>query len=431
MFFMEVFMTSKVLQGSFNVKLHAGATVGTQNYTGRAEIDFKDIVKDYEDFMNQTMPFFGEWWWNENVTFTEAGHVIKLGPGYSIENGWQKYTGGYAAIEYYINNIDGSLFPYIDNLFGQINKPGYLWDVLAPISFNNTIRSLNLKLDNFYIEVRADEGYGFTELVTGVFITPPKTSVNASWYNLNSLFEAEAGLYPTTNKSLGILVSGGSNGTHHTILSYQGLKPPHSIVKDSSGNAVAMFWDNESIPNLKDLLFSVYTGDVTGGYADPNYLPAIFNAPALGVTLKIVNISNPTGLLISEALNPPAPGEGLTPISYYVNITATDTFTGLDAWLTFHYTDEQIAGVDENSLNIYWFNPATNMYEPLSDVVHNTVENWISGHLTHFSVFVLFSFTPSGLPLWIIIPIVVGVIAVGVGVYLAMRRRGIKGRVEK
>ncbi|MEM2109481.1 MAG: hypothetical protein QW327_03235 [Candidatus Odinarchaeota archaeon] len=429
-FFMEVFMASRLQKGAFSISVNAGATTGTGSIAASGELDFENLIEDYEDFLGEP-PFFGDWWWNENVSIVEAHHVIEKGPDYKISNGWQKYTGGYQAIEYYVNNLNEYWLECYDESSGWWISDARFWSVMRPIDFNTTIKDLDLKFSNFYVNVEMVEGYGYTEQVTGVLITPTKSWVNSSWYNLNSLFEAEAGVYPSTaNQKLGILVSGGSNGTHHTILSYAGTTPPDNIVYDSQGKAVAMFWDNKTIPDLKDLLFSTVTGDVTGGYVDPNYLPAVFNVPSLGVSLTINSISGATGLVISEAVGAPSPGGGFTPIGYYVNITATETVTSVDAWLTFYYTDEQVAGVDENSLNIYWFNPSTNAYEALSEVIHNTAENWISGHLTHFSVFVVFSFTP-GIPLWIIIPIVVVVVAAGIGAYFVLKRRGIKGRVER
>ncbi|MFX1362991.1 MAG: hypothetical protein ACFE7A_06025, partial [Promethearchaeota archaeon] len=338
--------------------------------------------------------------------------------------------GGSDAIAYYILN-DPSLredivWDHINNHWGELD---WTWRQNVTFSFNN-----------FESDYGSILHQGHYDIISGVILEVDLNWVNSSWYDLDDLFSHwSIGASLGTNDTFSVTVSGGSNGTHHTILSTESVAgAPNATVDDPEGNLLTAHWYNATPDELSGLLFSVAGGGVSGGYIDPNVIsennPFIMHDPYLGVRLEVTNISNPTGITVGVATDPAAPGGGLTAVGFYVNITTTVPVTTVEGWITFFYTDSMIEalGLNEETLEVFWYNPSSSSYEALSPVIRNTEENWVKGYLDHFSVFVLLGL-PTGLPLWLILTIVaVVVVAAGAIGFVLVRRRGIppEGKVK-
>jgi hypothetical protein len=423
-YFLTVVAASGITSGSANMNFEMEGDDGTYNMTASASIPWTGLIDDISDILNSSIyeVFDEDWWFNENVTITSAHREMEYSEsaGVSLSWGSQTYEGGVDAISYFLNNYDPDIVDYYS-----------LFEAMYPLQFNSSITGLDVSLDNLYWNYTQINNTGRTEVLSGFSIKPPVHSVNASWWDLNSLFEAYTGSFPVSGNQLGIVVAGGNNGTHHTILSYEGLTAPDDTVNDPTGNAFIMFWDNASVPDLKDLRFSVTSGAISGYYLDPNYMPSSISVPGLSISLEVNSISDATGLIIEEATGMPDEGDAWNPVGLYVNITATESISSIDAWLTYYYSDADViaAGVDENSLTIFWWNPSTSSYEAVPEIIRNTDGNWVKGHLTHLSVFALFGATPIWGQLWFIAVIAVVAVIVVISVaYIFMRRRaGVKG----
>lgn len=410
---------------SMNFDLDYNSSANTFNATGSASVNNMDtILDDISTALNQTYDY---WWWNENVSIVEYHREQVMNPQGEHTYSVQKYSGGSDAIAYYIVN-DPSLreemvWDHIYNLWGELD---YTWRQNVTFSFNN---------------FESDEGdilhQGYYDSISGVILEVDLNWVNSSWYDLDDLFDHWIDTSLGTNDTFSVTVSGGSNGTHHTILSTESVVgPPNATVDDPDGNLLTAYWYNTTPDELSGLLFSVAGGGVSGGYIDPNVIsennPFILHDPYLGVRFEITGISNPTGITVGVATDPAAPGGGLTPVGFYVNVTTTSPVTSVEGWITFFYTDAMIEdlGLNEETLEVYWYNTSTSSYEALSPVIRNTEENWVSGYLTHFSVFVLLGL-PTGLPLWLILTVVAVVVvaALAVGFVLLRRRTApVKGK---
>ncbi len=66
-----------------------------------------------------------------------------------------------------------------------------------------------------------------------------------------------------------------------------------------------------------------------------------------------------------------------------------------DVQIRFNYTDEQLAGIDEDELTVKYFNNKTNEWEPVNITDRDNSSNYIVVNTSHFSMFVLAAPTPA------------------------------------
>jgi hypothetical protein len=383
------------------------------------------ILEDLSDAMNTTVDF---WYWNENVTPVTLHFEFAYGPTYYTRYHVETYDGGSQAVADYLYQAgyydDSWIWNYLNNDWGY---------------FNGTWRdNITWSFSNYHREYGYAPQQGYFELISGVILDIDPV-FNDTWYDLDDFFSNWIASALGVNDTFSITVSGGSNGTHHTILDAgSALVAPDDTSNDPDGNLFIAHWDNVTLDNLTGLLFRPWDGGLSGGYIDPGVIgpsnPFLMYDPFLGVRLEITNASEATAVTMGVATDPSAPGGGLTPVGFYVNISTAVNLTTVEGWITFYYTDAmvQALGLNEETLEVYWYNPATSSYEALSPVIRNTDENWVSGYLDHLSVFVLLAL-PAGLPLILILAIVAVVVVAAGGVgYVLLRRRAVptEGKVK-
>ncbi len=95
---------------------------------------------------------------------------------------------------------------------------------------------------------------------------------------------------------------------------------------------------------------------------------------------------------------PPAPG-GLSLLGTSYEFTCLDgsgnpidTFSG-PVTITIHYDEADLNGISEDSLQIYWYNPASSAWEAISPCIVDKVNNTLTIQISHFSQFAIMGMT--------------------------------------
>jgi parallel beta-helix repeat protein len=82
--------------------------------------------------------------------------------------------------------------------------------------------------------------------------------------------------------------------------------------------------------------------------------------------------------------------EGLLKTGFFVDISTVPENIAENIWITLHYTDADVAGIDESSLKLYYWSTTDNSWHLCEnitvDTVANTVKGWVN-HLTPFGMF--------------------------------------------
>jgi hypothetical protein len=199
------------------------------------------------------------------------------------ENGVADLKGDYV--------IEGDLnaeINFVKNVyFNYINKTSILSVPLRTL--NETV----IDISNLEINFDYNETYATGDL-EGLTVLPPKEPINATFFQLKSLLRITdvPNESPVQRERLKITVEGGSNVTHTVILHQPETVPPPN---ETSPDMRTMVWYNQSVSNLKDLIFEVqiqsYSVRVSANDQSENPIP--------GAT---VNVYWPNGTLWTTLL---------------------------------------------------------------------------------------------------------------------------------
>jgi hypothetical protein len=277
--------------------------------------------------------------------------------------------------------------------------------------------------------------------LTGVRLSPPTDPVNATCFRLERFFDlasvARAWAYeyplPIKGRSLRIAVKGGSNGTHTVTLFIDQTDPEKVPDPDEFAEGNTLVWHNQSISNLKRLLFKVWEGCAEAIH-DPASVtqdnPFRINAEeTASCVLTLTDVSKPVTISIKNVTAPtevgPLPGT-YTMLGNYIQILADPEDVTAAGTVRICYTPEQLSesGLDENSLKIFWWDEAANDWKAL-DTQINTAEHYAWATVSHLSIWTLMGqLTP---PLWeqpwFLISTVAIVAAVIIVVIFSVRRK--------
>lgn len=103
--------------------------------------------------------------------------------------------------------------------------------------------------------------------------------------------------------------------------------------------------------------------------------------------------------LFTEAPDDQAIPPGNDEIGRFAEITSTITNDNIQkVRVTLHYTDADVAGIDETSIRVYWWSTANSTWVQLSGGV-DTAANFAWGETDHFSTFALLGVTPKPAPI--------------------------------
>jgi len=237
--------------------------------------------------------------------------------------------------------------------------------------------------------------------LTGIMLSPPIDSVNATCFRLERFFNLTSVNYgyepPIVGQRLKIAVKGGSNGTHTVTLFIDPADPEKVPDPDEFPGGNTMIWNNQSISKLRRLIFRVWEGHAETIFEPASITPnnpctidvkqtancmLIVNSVLRPVTLSVKNVTAPTDVsalpgtykLLSNCIQIMSDVENVT-----TNVT-----------IRIYYTTEQLSalGLDENNLKIFYWNGTTNKWTAAVTQV-NTSENYAWATVDHFSTWAL------------------------------------------
>ncbi len=123
----------------------------------------------------------------------------------------------------------------------------------------------------------------------------------------------------------------------------------------------------------------------------------------LTLQIKVGDSTNAAVNLIKHLTNPgDTTPSGMTDWSKFVQIEVNDDLEGNLNWaiITMHYNDSEVsaAGIDENSLKMYYLNETLNEWTACENTGVNVIANYVWANVTHFSHYGSFGSIPSQEP---------------------------------
>lgn len=285
--------------------------------------------------------------------------------------------------------------------------------------------------------VRASFNLSETEVSVnfeGLAVLPPVDTVNATSFKLERFFNLTGDSpFPGEGQRLGVTVIGGSNSTHKIVLHGEGSVPePDDYMVDAEDRPILATWNNVSLGDLKELQFVVVEGVQAGGtIMNPEAVtednPFVIDATEeMGLHISLTKVSAKLSIVASNVTLP----EGVDPppstfklLGNYLQITVSNESVEVNATIRMYYTDEQIAGLDENSLALYYWDADAGDWVAVPSHV-NTEENYVWAVVDHFSLWAIFG-TPLS-PFWMqwwFIAAIVAVVAVVIAAGILVKRR--------
>ncbi len=269
----------------------------------------------------------------------------------------------------------------------------------------------------------------------GLAVLPPVDTVNATSFKLERFFNLTGdSSFPEEGQRLGVTVIGGSNSTHKVVLQGEGSVPePDYYMVDAEGRPILATWNNVSLSDLKELQFVVVKGAQAGGtIMNPEAVtednPFVIDATdEMGLHISLTKVSGKLSIVASNVTLPegvdPQPGT-LKLIGDYMQITVSNESVAVNATIRMYYTDEQIKGLDENSLALYYWDANASEWVAVSSHV-NTEENYVWAVVDHFSLWAIFGepLSPFWMQWWFIAAIIAVVAVVAAAAVLVQRRK--------
>jgi hypothetical protein len=170
------------------------------------------------------------------------------------------------------------------------------------------------------------------------------------------------------------------------------VPPPDTLAEQNTA-----IWNNQSTSNLRHLAFRVWEG----------YAETLYNATSISPSnpytidvrqsancLLIVNsISTPATLSVKNLTSPSDVGSlpgAYKVLNNYLQITSDAEDASVNITIRIYYTHDQLsaAGVDENSLKIYYWNSTTSNWQA-ADTHMNTSEHYAWATISHLSTWAL------------------------------------------
>jgi len=275
----------------------------------------------------------------------------------------------------------------------------------------------------------------------GLTATPPIDTINATNFKLKRFFNLTSETtFPTQNESLSVTVIGGSNGTHKVILYNEtGVPEPDLVLADAQNRTIIMAWNNVTLSDLQDLQFIVVVGAQVGDViTDPESVtaenPFIINAnETLGCIINITEVSDKLTIMVSNVTEPPMPTGKWKLVGTCIQIIVSNESATVNATIRMYYTDQQIEGLDENSLTIHYWNATLGEWVAVDSHV-NTEENYVWAIVNHFSKWTVMGQTPTPpfwMQWWFWTMIAVIIVVIVVAFILIRRRRKVVSAAEK
>lgn len=271
----------------------------------------------------------------------------------------------------------------------------YTWSICADsIQFKNyydtngCYAKTNLTLD---LEGKPDNLNRTCELIPPqVTINEPKAMNYTSMHlTLNVSTDETANCAYVLNDVTGAMLFTDSKNGAKTVTAKMGANIINISCIDGYGN----------INDTEYVLFNVIKATYESNTNIINTEPSIVNASMVDTLLEISTNSNFTNSSINitrTLANPTNASFGVTEIGKYIQIEAdADLLNNLTfALIKIFYTDEEIEGLDENSLAVYWYNESPLLWIELDETMDwvygtgvNTTANYAWANVSHFSTY--------------------------------------------
>ena len=327
-----------------------------------------------------------------------------------------------------IGNDPSAVIDYMKSLIFEQLPPLESWQT-------QFINETEIDISNLTVRFGVSET-SVTTSFEGLSVLPPIDSVNATSFKLERFFNlSEGSSFPGEGEKLGVIVIGGSNSTHKIVLHVEGgLPEPDNYLVDAENRQVLAIWNNVTLNDLKDLQFVIVEGVQAGGViVNPEAItednPFVIDATEnLGFLISLSEVSAELSVVVSNVTQP----EGVDPplgtfklVGNYLQITVSNESVEVNATIRMYYTPEQIEGLDENSLTLYYWDADAGDWVAVPSHV-NTEEKYVWAVVDHFSLWALLGSSPS--PFWMqwwFIPTIVAVVAVVIvaGILVIKRRK--------
>ncbi|MCK5023386.1 MAG: hypothetical protein KAS04_04390, partial [Candidatus Aenigmarchaeota archaeon] len=163
-----------------------------------------------------------------------------------------------------------------------------------------------------------------------------------------------------------------------------------------------------NINSTESVMFTVIKATYEGNTDIISAESSILNASMLDTLLEISTNSNFTNSSINitqTLVNPTNASFGVTEIGKYIQIeVGADLLNNLtSALIKIFYTDEEIEGLNENSLAVYWYNESSFEWIELDEIMDwvygtgvNTTANYAWANVSHFSTYGVGGQKPDG-----------------------------------
>jgi hypothetical protein len=320
----------------------------------------------------------------------------------TYSNGQVTYNGNYTLsgdLNAQVNHVKNVCVDIL-NAYATMPGPEWLINTIKSTDVNITSLKLNLNMNSTF------QQWSFE----GVKLAPPVNYINSTSFRLENFFNITSTLPegatepPGFNETLKLIVQGGSNGTH-TVTLHIDPTDPNKVPEPNeflAGNT--MVWHNQSLSKLKRLIFNVWEGKAEAIYNPTSITPGntylIDAVKEANCMLIISNISQSAIINIKKTIAP----DGALPETYellgtYIQISASENITTVNATIRIYYTLEQLSalGLDENSLKIFYFDATSNQWKELETQI-NTSDHYAQATIDHLSVWALFGQLST--PLW-------------------------------
>lgn len=186
------------------------------------------------------------------------------------------------------------------------------------------INETKIDVSNLRISLNLNK-VSFGGSVDGLVVMPPMDPINATNFKLERFFNLTADTpFPGQNEKLKVTVEGGSNATHRIR-----IFRPETVPEPNISALGGMIWNNQSISNLKDLIFQIGPPDNTPPeIGTPTHEPETPN-PGEDVTVS-VNVTDadtgvrPDGVILSYTTDGGGTWNNVT-----LRKTTGDTYEGI------------------------------------------------------------------------------------------------------
>lgn len=274
-------------------------------------------------------------------------------------------------------------------------------------SYDFRVSTLNSNGAGNATSTSATTGDGTAPTITSVLATPAETSSSITWTTNEAASSIVDLGFSTSYATSTTEADTGTRVTNHTVnlTNLLSCTTYHFRVKSKdtalnlatgadnnfttlgcTGDATVEETTNETVATSTGATVNLDTGtaditlDIPAGFDADGEVDVEFQVNQLNAEEVVLSLGTPENLEVI--------GGHTYDLSAFIDIDTTlDTFDQ-PLTLTIHYTDNEVSGMDESSLTMYYWNGTS--WEALDDCTVDTQANTLTCTTTHFSTFAVF-----------------------------------------